>query len=131
MLSPMSLRIGQVAERAGIATSAIRYYEAEGILPEPARFNGQRIYDEAVIGQLRFVEVAKAAGFTMAEIKKLLRGFGRKTPPGVRWRALAEAKKAELAARVDEAQRMQRVLEALTRCECPDFEVCIEALDGP
>jgi MerR family redox-sensitive transcriptional activator SoxR len=120
-----------VAERAGIATSAIRYYEAEGLLPEPARFNGRRVYDEHVLGRLRLIEVAKAGGFTMAEIKRLVSGFGRKTPPGVRWRALAEAKQSELAARIEEAQQMLRVLNAVTSCECPTFEECIAALDRP
>ncbi len=127
----MSLRIGQVAERSGIAASAIRYYEAEGILPDPPRFNGRRVYEERVLGRLRLIGVAKAAGFSMAEIKRLVGGFGRKTPPGVRWRTLAEAKQTELAARIEEAQQMQRVLKAVTRCECPSFEECIAALDRP
>ena len=127
----MSLRIGEVAERAGIAASAIRYYEAEGILPAPPRWNGRRVYQEAVLDRLRLVALAKSAGFTMAEIKKLLGGFGRKTPPGVRWRALAEAKKAELEERIDEAKRMQQVLRSLSSCECPDFEDCVRAMDSP
>lgn len=124
----MELRIGEVAARAGIAASAIRYYEAEGLLPAAARRSGRRVYDESVLTRLRFIELAKAAGFTVAETRRLLRGFSRRTPAGVRWRALAEGKVAELERRVAELRRMQRVLERVSSCECPTFEDCARAM---
>ncbi len=126
----IDLSIGRVAERAGIASSAIRYYESEGLLPTAARRSGRRVYDEAVFDRLGFIKLAKRAGFTVAETRQLLRGFTRKTPPAARWRALAAAKLEELQCRVDEAQRMQRVLRALSACECPSFDDCGRALRG-
>jgi MerR family redox-sensitive transcriptional activator SoxR len=76
------------------------------------------------------IGVAKAAGFTVAEIQTLLSGFARRTPPGQRWRKLAERKLAELETRIAEVERMKRVLEAVTRCECPTFEECSRAIRG-
>src|SRR4051794_23109376 len=74
MDDPLELTIGQVARRAGVATSSIRYYESIGVLPEPARLHGQRRYGENVLAQLAFVAVAQGAGFTLEEIKQLMRG---------------------------------------------------------
>ena len=124
------LSIGEVAERAGIAASAIRYYEREGLLPRAGRRGGKRVYDEAILDRLALIGVAKGAGFTVAEIQTLLRGFARRTPPGARWRALAERKLEELDARLAEVERMKRVLETVTRCECPTLEECSRALRG-
>ena len=125
------LRIGEVAARAGIATSAIRYYEREGLLPRAARRSGQRVYDESVVPRLALIDLAKGAGFTVAEIKLLLRGFARKTPAGDRWRALADGKLAELDARIAEAERMKRVLRVVMSCACPTLEDCARALAEP
>ncbi len=122
------LSIGEVAARAGIAASAIRYYEREGLIPRAPRRGGRRVYDEAILDRLALIGVAKAAGFTVAEIQTLLRGFTRRTPPGARWRALAERKVAELEERRAEVERMLRVLEAVARCECPSLEACSRAL---
>jgi len=122
------LRIGEVARRAGVAPSALRYYEAEGLLPRAPKRGGQRVYPESILQRLALIHLAKEAGFTVAEIRRLLSGFSRKTPPGQRWRRLAESKLAELERRIEEAQRMKAVLQAVTRCECPSLEDCGKAL---
>ena len=123
-----SLSIGQVAKRVGIAASAIRYYESEGLLPPAERRSGRRIYDERVVERLAIIHLAKGAGFTVAEVKRLLGGFARRTPPGERWRTLAERKLEELDGRIAEAERMKRVLRAVMRCECPSFTDCSRAM---
>jgi MerR family redox-sensitive transcriptional activator SoxR len=123
-----SLTIGQVAKRAGIAASAIRYYEAEGLLPRSERRSGRRVYDESVVQRLAVIHLAKSVGFTLAEVKQLLSGFERSKRPGDRWRALGERKLAELAGRIAEAKRMKRLLEAVMECECPTFADCSRAL---
>src|SRR5829696_10445759 len=68
------LTIGEVARRAGVATSSIRYYERIGLLPEPDRAGGQRRYDAEVLGKLGFIGVAQSAGFKLREIKQLIDG---------------------------------------------------------
>ncbi len=122
------LSIGKVADRAGIAASAIRYYEAEGLLPRADRRSGRRVYDERIVERLAIIHLAKGAGFTVAEVKRLLGGFARRTPPGERWRTLAERKLVELDERIAEAKRMKRLLQIVQRCECPTFEDCSRAM---
>ena len=122
------LGIGEVAKRSGRAPSAIRYYESEGLLPPPPRRGGRRRYDASVLDQLALIDLAKRAGFTVAEIRKLLSGFARRTAPGERWRALTKAKLTELDARIAEAERMKRVLRVVARCRCPSLADCSRAL---
>jgi MerR family redox-sensitive transcriptional activator SoxR len=122
------LSIGQVARRAGIAASAIRYYESEGLIPRAARRNGRRAYGAQILEQLALIELAKRGGFTIAEIKHLLRGFASPTPPGERWRALAKRKRRELDERISEAERMKAVLEVVMRCTCPTLDDCSRAM---
>ncbi len=124
------LSIGEVGRRAGIAPSAIRYYESEGLLPDPARQSGRRVFDASVLERLRVIDLAKRSGFTIAEIRHLLGGFSAETPPGARWRALASSKLTELETRIAEAERMRALLEVVVQCECPSFSDCSKAL-GP
>ena len=68
-----SLTIGVVAKRVGVAIDTIRFYEREGLLPEPARrASGYRSYGDGTIAQLRFIRRAKQLGFTLEEIRELL-----------------------------------------------------------
>ena len=68
-----TLTIGAVAKRVGVAIDTIRYYEREGLLPEPERrASGYRSYDEGAVRQLRFIRRAKDLGFTLEEIRDLL-----------------------------------------------------------
>ena len=122
------LTIGEVAARTGIAASALRYYEREGLIPKADRRGGKRVYGEQILDRLTLIGVAKSAGFSVAEIKTLLSGFARRTPPGQRWRKLAARKLDELEAQLHEIERMKRVLEAVTGCECPTFEECSRAM---
>lgn len=120
----MTLRIGKVAERAGIATSAIRYYEREGLIPRADRVGNARVYGPDIMDRLMLIELAKSAGFTIAETRQLLRGVSRRTAPGPRWRAMAQKKLDEVEERIAEAKRMRVVLKRMMECECPTFEDC-------
>ncbi len=123
----MALRIGEVAQRAGIATSAIRYYDREGLIPKADRFGNARVYGTDILDRLALIALAKSAGFTIAETRRLLRGVSRRTPPGPRWRAQAQKKLVEVEARLAEAERMRSVLRKMMGCECPTFEDCTRA----
>jgi MerR family transcriptional regulator, redox-sensitive transcriptional activator SoxR len=120
--------IGEVARRAGLRTSALRYYERVGVLPRPGRENGRRRYDGEVLreveGRLAVVRVAQRAGFTIAEIRELLDGFSEDTPPSERWRVLATEKLPEVEALVERALGMKRLLERGLRCDCLRLEDC-------
>lgn len=122
------LTIGAVAIQSGIAASAIRYYEREGLIPKADRRGGRRVYDATIVDRLALIELAKRAGFTLAEVKALLAGFSGRTPPRNRWRALTRTKMAELDERIAEAEQMKRVLQIVTRCECPTLGDCGRAM---
>lgn len=119
------LTIGEVARHAGLHTSAIRYYEDIGILPRPERTHGHRRYTPRVFQQLALIQLARAAGFTIAEIQTLVSGFDETAPLGVRWRTLAEQKLAELEVQITRAQGMKRVLEDGIRCQCLNLDECL------
>jgi DNA-binding transcriptional MerR regulator len=67
------MRIGEVAERAGVSTKTVRYYESLGLLAEPARTgSGYRVYDPAALDRLRFIRDAQATGLSLTEIRSIL-----------------------------------------------------------
>ncbi len=67
------MKIGELSERSGLPASRIRFYEANGLLPEAARApNGYRDYDASMIGRLRIIDLAKSLGFSLEEIANLL-----------------------------------------------------------
>ena len=123
------LVIGEVARRAGIRPSALRYYESIGLMPAPTRVNGRRRYDESTVQMLRVVQLAQHAGFTVAEIQTLLHGFAPDTPPAARWQPLAQQKIAELDALIVHAQKMKLILKTGLDCGCLRLEDCAVALE--
>jgi MerR family transcriptional regulator, redox-sensitive transcriptional activator SoxR len=122
------LTIGDVAQRAGLETSAIRYYERIGLLPRPERLNGRRRYDETVLQKLGVIHMARQAGFTIAEIHLLLHDFPNDTPPSQRWEKLATKKIDEINAMISRAEAMRHLLEQTLQCHCATLEDCA-ALD--
>lgn len=118
------MTIGEVGRRAGMQPSAIRYYERMGLLPRPARAGGQRRYDDSVLEWLSLIALAREAGFTIAEIKRLVTGFRPGTPPADRWRELAVRKLAEIDAVVARAERMRAVLRVAIDCGCFRLDDC-------
>ncbi len=116
--------IREVALAAGIKPSAIRFYERKGLLPAPARSGGQRRYEARTLQLLRVIAVSKDAGFTLKEIKHLLHGFERRTPPSKRWRALTEEKLREVDALIARAEGMRALLRRGLECGCLTLEDC-------
>jgi MerR family transcriptional regulator, redox-sensitive transcriptional activator SoxR len=118
------LTIGEVARRSGLRSSAIRYYESQGILPAPRRGNGRRRYDEDVLDRLNAVHIARRAGFTIAEMRQLFQGIQQNETPSVMWRRVAETKLHEVEALISQAQAMKQLLEEGLRCGCLKWEDC-------
>jgi MerR family redox-sensitive transcriptional activator SoxR len=121
------LTIGQVASRAGLRASAIRYYEAQGLLPAAFRHAGKRVYDDSILDRLAMIALAKTAGFEIAEIRAVLSMGGQK--PVLIWRKLARAKRAELDEQIARLARMEDVLAKLGGCPCATLEECGRAFN--
>ena len=122
-----NMTIGEVARRAGLQASAIRYYEKIGLLPKTERTGGQRRYGSDVLNYLGVIDVAKRAGFRIDEIRHLFHGFGKGTPAFRRWQLLARRKITEMDDLIARAKKMKRLLEKADRCKCFDLEDCGKA----
>jgi DNA-binding transcriptional MerR regulator len=123
------LTIGELARRAGVTASALRYYEELGLLPAPARISGQRRYPESAARLVAAILLYSDAGFTLAEQKALM--APRNGTPG--WRQLAQRKLAELDEQIARAQAAREAIRHGLRCpheditQCPNFNAGITA----
>ncbi|MEE2854362.1 MAG: helix-turn-helix domain-containing protein [Actinomycetota bacterium] len=123
-----SLTIGEVARQAGVAATALRYYEQIGLVPEPARLGGQRRYDDSILARLEVIALCKSAGFSLEEIQLL---FADDAPGRPVSRALAEAKLAEIDAHMESLARARAVIEWGMRCTCPSIDACTCGIHPP
>jgi MerR family transcriptional regulator, redox-sensitive transcriptional activator SoxR len=119
-----TLTIGEVAARAGVNTSHIRYYERVGVLPKPERAGGQRRYDEEVLHRLAIVDVAQRAGLTLDEIRELTGPDNQGAHAGARIRELADRKLPDVEALIARAQAVKAWLELARSCDCRSVDVC-------
>jgi MerR family redox-sensitive transcriptional activator SoxR len=118
------LTIGEVARRAGVATSSIRYYERIGLLPKPERVSGQRRYGADILGKLGFIGVAQGAGFRLAEIKELIHGVDSTSGMGAQMRTLSTQKLDEVEALLERTKAMKGWLQVASECGCATPAEC-------
>ena len=119
------LTIGEVAGRAGVHTSAIRYYESVGLLPPPKRINGRRRYDEGVFQRLGLIQLVRGAGFGISEMQTLFAAFSDDVPVASVWQAVAAKKEAEMQAIIAQAQATQLMLNQARNCQCEQVGDCV------
>lgn len=125
----MQLDIGEVARRAGIAASALRYYEQKGLLTSVGRRGLRRQYDAGVLERLALIALGRAAGFSLDEIAGMLRGPGQ---PRIDRQRLAD--RAEQLDRtigrlsaVRDGLRHAAVCPAPSHFDCPTFRALLRA----
>lgn len=122
------MRIGTVADRAGVGTKTVRYYESIGLLEPPARTeSGYREYDDAAIERLRFIRDAQASGLTLAEIKSVLELKDAGARSCDHTRALLERHLAEIDEQIERLQIARVALaELAARAEALDPAACTD-----
>jgi DNA-binding transcriptional MerR regulator len=118
------LTIGDVAARAGVRTSHIRFYERVGVLPQPERVAGQRRYRAEVLHRLSIVDVAQRAGLTLDEIAPLTGPDNRSAEASRHIRALAGEKLPHIDALIARAHAVRHWLEVAQSCDCESVDVC-------
>ncbi|MGH3734581.1 MAG: MerR family transcriptional regulator [Micromonosporaceae bacterium] len=121
------LRSGQVASAAGVNLQTLRYYERRGLLAEPERsLGGHRLYPAEAVTTLRVIKAAQRLGFTLDEVADLLEagqhGHGRRPDAGLRGRA--QAKLAEVEAKVADLRVIAETLRAALDAGCDDLVSC-------
>lgn len=117
--------ISKISSQAGLAPSAVRYYEQIGLLPRAHRVGGQRRYDSSVLNRLAVLQRARRVGFTLEEIRELLFSFPQGTRASERWQKSASAKLAQLDELAKEIEEMRSVLRRMSKnCRCETLDQC-------
>jgi len=111
------MTIGQAAQRCGVRTSAIRYYESIGLL-KPARMQGRRQFGEDALARLELIAAAKRASFSLLEIRGILAG----SRPN--WRDAASRRLVELDELITRAKRQRAAVGRLVECRCDTISEC-------
>src|SRR5467141_4646245 len=112
------LAIGALSERTGCNVETIRFYEREGLLPAPARSpGGYRLYSEDHLKCLTFIRRARALGFSIEEVRKLLKLADERKRPCAEVRVMAGAHLEDVQVKIADLRAMERVLrETVARC---------------
>jgi DNA-binding transcriptional MerR regulator len=120
------VRVGEVAERAGVNVETLRYYERLGLLPAPERTpSGHRRYDDETVRFLGAIKEAQAVGFTLAEIAEYLRAAGRSgAPPSETLRVGMASKIDQIDERIAALRRMRDELARVVGCACTSLDHC-------
>jgi DNA-binding transcriptional MerR regulator len=124
---PETLTIGQVSSLSGVSRSAIRFYEARGVLRPPERVSGRRRYRREVLRELAVIKATQAAGFSLDEIREVLRADRHS---GERMRELARRRAPKVEREIARLREVRRWLRTAERCACRDLREC-ELLHSP
>ena len=135
----MELSIGEVADRAGIAPSALRFYEKEGLIHSERSEGGQRRYHRDVLRLVAFIRAAQRVGLTLDEIRDALATLPEgHTPTAADWTRLSKGWRPLLDRRIEEMQRLRDRLDSCIGCGCLSLKTCalsnpddVAAQDGP
>ena len=121
----LELSIGAVSERTGVATSALRYYEAEGLVHATRSDGGQRRYTRDVIRRVSFVRIAQQVGLSLDEIREALASLPEsRTPTAKDWERLSRAWRPRLDAQIALLERLRDRLDGCIGCGCLSLKAC-------
>ncbi len=119
------LSIGQLAERAGVSVSAIRFYETRGIITPERNAGGQRRFRSSDIRRLSFVQVTQGFGFSNTEIAGMLEALpDSRTPNKADWTRISRVIRKDLDARIETLQRLRENLDKCIGCGCLSLKRC-------
>ena len=125
MIPPATLSIGELAQRTGLSVSAIRFYEARGLVRATRSAGNQRQFARADIRRLSFALIAQQLGFTLAEIEAELSTLPlARAPTRAEWRAIGGRMRGVLAAKIAMLQRTQERLDGCIGCGCLSLASC-------
>jgi len=123
--SPAEWSIGQVAERSGVAVSALHYYEREGLISSIRNAGNQRRYGRDVLRRLAFIRASQRVGIPLVTIKEALDDLpARRTPREEDWGPVAMRWKQVLEKQIEYLERVRDDLATCIGCGCLSFQRC-------
>ena len=124
------LTIGQVAERTGVATSALRYWEELGLVSSVRTTGNQRRYERATIRRVSFIRAAQRVGLSLEEIAASLSTLpDSRTPTASDWARLSRSWRPRLDEQIRRIERLRDQLDSCIGCGCLSLRTC--ALNNP
>jgi MerR family transcriptional regulator, redox-sensitive transcriptional activator SoxR len=119
------LTIGEVASRSGLATSALRYYEREGLIPATRTGGGQRRYHRSVLRRLAFIRAARNVGLSLEEVRESLSRLpSSRTPTKADWTAISRGWRQRLNEQIDGLVALRDGLDSCIGCGCLSLARC-------
>jgi MerR family transcriptional regulator, redox-sensitive transcriptional activator SoxR len=124
------LPIGTIAERSGVAPSALRFYEAQGLIWSTRNAGNQRRFERSMLRRVAFIRTAQRVGLSLDEIRAALDGLpSNRTPNKADWERLSHLWRHRLDARIAELERLRDKLTSCIGCGCLSLRRC--ALSNP
>ncbi len=119
------LTIGEVAERSGVATSALRFYEEQGLIASERTDSGHRRYPRAIIRRVAFIVFAQKVGLSLEEVRVELARLPRnRAPDRADWGKLSAGWTKRIDERIAELERMKSGLTECIGCGCLSLDRC-------
>jgi MerR family transcriptional regulator, redox-sensitive transcriptional activator SoxR len=134
-----TLSVGEVAERSGFATSALRFYEREGLISAERTGGGQRRFERNVLRRLAFIRAAQHVGLTLSEVKDALGKLpASRTPTRADWTRISRMWRKRLDEEIDALEALRDGLDSCIGCGCLSLKTCllsnphdVAAAEGP
>jgi len=125
VVEPRRFTIGEVAARAGVATSALRFYEDEGLITSERNKSGYRVYHPDVLRRVSFIRTAQKVGLKLDEIREALAALpDQRTPTASDWAHLAESWRPRLDEQIGVLTRLRDNLAGCIGCGCLSLSAC-------
>lgn len=130
MAVPGSLTIGELSTRSGVAPSALRFYETQGLIESSRTAGNQRRYRRATLRRVAFVRAAQRVGLSLEEIAAALDGLpSGRTPTRDDWAKLSEGWRSRLDEQIERLERLRDKLDGCIGCGCLSLSTC--SLNNP
>ena len=124
-MAAAELTIGEVSARSGVAASALRFYEREGLIAARRTDGNQRRYDRAVLRRIAFIQAGRAAGIPLERIHAALDTLPRERTPNTRdWQRLSRSWRDDLDRRITTLQALRTRLTTCIGCGCLSLTKC-------
>ncbi len=120
------MTIGRIAQRSGVAASALRFYESLGLIESVRTDSGHRRYPRSVLRRVAFIVFAQKVGLSLDEVAAALAHLPQhQVPTGADWRRLSRQWKLRIEARIAELQALNMGLDECIGCGCLSMKRCL------